>query len=73
MTLQELMNHLTALCPDAIFDEDSSGEVIVYAGAFVHPDDDWLLGSMPVRDVDGYAIRTYTTTGEGACHTQARP
>ena len=73
MTLKQLMDRVLALCPDAMFDEDSSGEVIVYTGAFAHPDDDWLNGSLPVRDVDGYAVPMYTHAGEGSCHTPAQP
>lgn len=52
MTLRELMDRLTALCPDAIFDEDGSGEVIVYTGLQTHPDDSWTVGDLPVRPVD---------------------
>lgn len=73
MTLKELMDRVLALCPDAVFDEDSSGEVIVYTGAFVHPEDDWLHGSLPVQDIDGKHIRLYTTEGGGVCHTKAQP
>jgi hypothetical protein len=52
MTLRELMDRILAVCPDAIFDETGEGEVIVYTGALTHPDEDWLVGSLPVRAVD---------------------
>jgi hypothetical protein len=44
MTLKELMDRVIALCPDAMFDETSEGEVIVHTGLLVHPDENWNVG-----------------------------
>lgn len=52
MTLNELIDRLRGVCPDAIFDEDGSGEVIVYTGLRTHPDEDWMVGGLPVMPVD---------------------
>lgn len=49
MTLQELMNRLIDLCPDAMFDESGEGEVVVYTGLRKHADDDWNVGSLRVE------------------------
>lgn len=52
MTLQELMDQVRRVCPMALFDEDGSGEVVVYTGLRTHPDEDWLVGGLPVLPVD---------------------
>lgn len=52
MTLRELMDRLLDVCPQAIFDEDGSGEVVVYTGLQTHPEEDWLVGGLPVLPVD---------------------
>lgn len=52
MTLRELQDRILAVCPDAMFDEDGYGQVMVYTGLLTHPDEDWMVGDMPVRPFD---------------------
>jgi hypothetical protein len=39
MTLDQVMTAILAICPDAIFDQDESGELIVSTGLRIGPDD----------------------------------
>jgi hypothetical protein len=41
MTLAELMELLKPVAPDALFDEDGEGQVIVFTGLILEPDADW--------------------------------
>lgn len=52
MRLFEVMDRITALFPNALFDEGEGGEVVVHLGVKVHPDDDWEHASQPVVPID---------------------
>lgn len=41
MTLAELMELLRPVAPDAMYDEDGEGQVIVFTGLVLEPDADW--------------------------------
>ena len=51
MTLKELMARITAVCPDAMFDEGPDGEVLILSGLAAHPEEDWNEGSLPLRPI----------------------
>lgn len=54
MTLKELMDRITAVCPDAMFDETADGEVIVHTGFIAHPEEDWNEGALPLIPLTTY-------------------
>ena len=51
MTLVELMARIEDILPDAMFDEGPEGEVIIYTGKAVHPEEDWNEGRMPLSSI----------------------
>lgn len=51
MTLKELMDRVTAMLPDAMFDETADGEVVVHTGWRAHPEEDWNEGLLPLRPI----------------------
>ena len=52
MTLAELMDRILSICPQAVFDEGESGEVVVYTGQSVPPDSDWESGHGTLAPLD---------------------
>jgi hypothetical protein len=48
MTLKQLMDRIIEVCPDAMFDENGEGEVVVHTGLVAHPEEDWNEGSLPL-------------------------
>jgi hypothetical protein len=52
MTLKELMDRILLVCPQAVFDEDDRGEVIVYTGQTVPRDADWESGHGTLEPLD---------------------
>lgn len=52
MTLQELIDCIIPLCPNAIFDEGQDGEVVIHTGHAVHGDADWESGHGLLEPLD---------------------
>lgn len=52
MTLRELMDHILTACPQAIFDEGPTGEVIVFTGRAAPADADWESGDSTLTPLD---------------------
>lgn len=50
MTLDELKEQITEICPSAAFETDSKGQIIVVTNFFEQEDDDELLDAGNVDD-----------------------